>query len=207
MKYQKQDNKVENKLNILLSEYNVLKSEQLERIKIRDTLIYISLGIFGAVFSFAMLESTGLRVEDKRVVLLLLPTISFILSWLYIDNDAKISHIGEYIKEEIIPKIDSKIPSEIGVAEDTTVIFGWETYHSKDDKKNARKFLQWMTDILTFTIPAVVSIYLYFQAPSINGYVIYFANWNIFITGLTFILLSCYNRDWCRFKVEKIAKK
>ena len=201
MKYQKQDNKVENKLNILLSEYNVLKSEQLERIKIRDTLIYISLGIFGAVFSFAMLKETGLNTEDKRVVFLLLPTISFVLSWIYIDNDSKISHIGEYIKEKLIPIFAvSKKNSGNDSNEDAVVIFGWETYHSKDDKKNARKFLQWMTDILTFIIPAIVSIYLYFQAPASNDYVIYFANWNVFITGLMFILLSCYNRDWCRFK-------
>ena len=152
-----------------------------------------------------MLKASGLSTEDRRVVLLLVPTISFVLSWIYIDNDAKISHIGQYIKDKLIPmltvtKNNSENNSNNASDEDTAVIFGWETYHSKDDKKNTRKFLQWMTDILTFTLPAVVSTYLYFQAPSINNYVIYFANWNVLITGLMFILLSCYNRDWCRLK-------
>jgi H+/Cl- antiporter ClcA len=180
--------------DILITEYNTLKSEQLERIKIRDTLIYISLGVFGAIFSFAMLESSKLSLDDKRIVLLLLPTISFILSWVYIDNDAKISHIGDYIKSNIIPSINK---------EGSNVIFGWEIYHKNDYRKNARKTLQWFTDILTFFIPAVVSIYLYFQHPSTHKYVVYFAYWNLLIIGIIFILISCYNRDICILKNSK----
>jgi len=74
-------------LNILLLEYDKLKEEQNSRISMRDSLLYISLGIFGAIFSFTMTN------QSFMYTLLLIPPLSFILSWLYISNDSKILEI------------------------------------------------------------------------------------------------------------------
>jgi hypothetical protein len=41
-------------LEILLAEYNCLKAEQTQRIGFRDNLLYVTLGVFGAVVSFAV---------------------------------------------------------------------------------------------------------------------------------------------------------
>ncbi len=166
-------------LNILLSEYNSLKSEQLERIKIRDNLIYISLGVFGAIFSFAMFKTI-----DRSIVLLMLPTVGLVLSWVYINNDEKVSQIGKYIREELTPKI-----KELLVTDDSTV-FGWESYHRSDYKRITRKALQVVVDIIAFAMPSAVSIYTYYTLnPDTNRLIEALTYWNIVITGLIFILL------------------
>jgi len=41
---------------ILLKEYEMLKSEQLKRIKHRDNIIYVLLGAVGTLFSFAIIH-------------------------------------------------------------------------------------------------------------------------------------------------------
>lgn len=171
-------------LNILITEYSTLKSEQLARIKIRDNFIYISLGIFGTIFSFSMFNIGTSVTSDKSMVLLLIPTVSFILSWFYIDNDEKVSQIGKYIRKELTPKIKEFLDT------DDSMIFGWESYHRSDHKRITRKTLQVTIDVITFVLPAVVSIYAYYTLnPESSKLIRVLTYWNITITGLIFILL------------------
>lgn len=169
--------------DIILEEYKVLKLEQLERIKIRDNLIYISLGVFGAIFSYAMYSGIT-NMGDRSLVLLLLPTVSLVLSWVYINNDEKVSHIGKYIRKELTPKIKELLDT------DDSIIFGWETYHRSDYKRVTRKAMQVTIDIIAFAMPAVVSIYAYYTLnPDSSGLITALTYWNVGITGLIFILL------------------
>ena len=46
-------------LEIFLKEYDKLKSEQAQRIGFRDNLLYVTLGIFGTVVSFAVSNSAN----------------------------------------------------------------------------------------------------------------------------------------------------
>jgi hypothetical protein len=41
-------------LEVYLQEYEKLKDEQTQRIGFRDNLLYVTLGVFGAVISFAV---------------------------------------------------------------------------------------------------------------------------------------------------------
>ena len=55
-------------LEVLLAEYNCLKSEQAQRIGFRDNLLYVTLGVFGAVVSFAVSDpSHSLRAAGDSL--------------------------------------------------------------------------------------------------------------------------------------------
>jgi len=112
----------------------------------------ISLGIFGAIFSYAMFSEGN----DKSIVLLMLPTVSLILAWTYVVNDEKISHIGKYVRHELAPKLREL------VGKDDPIIFGWESYHRSDYKRLTRKTMQVAIDIIVFGIAPVASMCAYY---------------------------------------------
>ena len=67
-------------LQNFLLEYEKLKEEQLKRIEFRDQMIYITLGIFGSILSFALSNKTNLYP------LLVIPWVCLILGWTYVVN-------------------------------------------------------------------------------------------------------------------------
>jgi hypothetical protein len=67
-------------LEIFLKEYDKLKSEQAQRIGFRDNLLYVTLGIFGTVVSFAVSNSANYSA------LLVIPWVCLILGWTYVMN-------------------------------------------------------------------------------------------------------------------------
>ena len=75
-------------LKVWLMEYDKLKVEQIQRIGFRDNLLYTTLGIFGAVVSFAMSNPAN------TYALLVVPWVCLVLGWTYVVNDEKISAIA-----------------------------------------------------------------------------------------------------------------
>ena len=73
--------------NFLIKEYEKLKDEQLKRIEFRDHMIYLTLGVVGAIFSFC------LEKPEYNIAFLVLPFICTILGWTYFANDRKVSEI------------------------------------------------------------------------------------------------------------------
>ena len=136
-------------LNILLLEYDKLKEEQNSRISMRDSLIYISLGIFGAIFSFTMTN------QSFMYTLLLIPPLSFILSWLYISNDSKILEIKKYIKNNLEPKIAKLFPDKIE-------IFEWEKTYRDNSFKKLKKVTQFLVEEITFSVSAISALITFF---------------------------------------------
>lgn len=139
--------------DFLLMEYQKLKDEQMKRIGFRDNMIYLTLTAIGSVFSFALLNE--LYVNS----LLILPFLVSILGWLYITNDEKISAIGEYIKDNLIPKIEKlNSPSAINIKEN------WESFHKSQNRRNERKIVQLFFDLLAFCGSSIVSILIYINS-------------------------------------------
>lgn len=136
-------------LNVLLLEYDKLKEEQNSRISRRDSLIYISLGIFGAIFSFTMTN------QGFIYTLLLIPPLSFILSWLYISNDFKVLEIKNYIKNNLEPKITKLFPEKID-------IFEWEKNYRKDSFTKLRKITQFLVEEITFSLSSISALVTFF---------------------------------------------
>jgi hypothetical protein len=84
---------------VYLQEYEKLKSEQTQRIGFRDNLIYVTLGVFGTVITFAVSS------KANYYALLIVPWVCLILGWTYLVNDEKISAIGKYIRLTLAERI------------------------------------------------------------------------------------------------------
>lgn len=115
-------------LNIWLAEYEKLKLEQSKRIGFRDNLLYVTLGVYGGVASFAASNPAN------YYAFLILPWTCLILGWTYLVNDEKVSAIGRYIRLTLVKNIKEKTGE---VAPDS--LFGWETAHRNDRRRTASK--------------------------------------------------------------------
>ena len=136
-------------LSVLLSEYQKLKDEQIQRIGFRDNMLYVTLVTVGGVVSITFGGANNLAP------LLLVPWICVILGWTYLTNDEKISAIGKYIRL----KLDKRIRQQIAASEQT--IFGWEIEHRNDARRSTRKVLQFFIDEFAFCLSGISAILIY----------------------------------------------
>jgi hypothetical protein len=134
-------------LKVWLMEYDKLKVEQTQRIGFRDNLLYVTLGVFGAVVSFAVSNSAN------YYALLVIPWACLILGWTYLVNDEKISAIGRYIRLTLVEKIKEKT----GYV-DVESLFGWEIAHRSDRRRSRRKIEQLIVDEITFVLSGIFSL-------------------------------------------------
>ncbi|MGB0562838.1 MAG: hypothetical protein ACPGVO_13695 [Spirulinaceae cyanobacterium] len=151
----------ETPLNLLLAEYSALKSEQAQRIGFRDNLLYVTLGVFGAIVSFAVAK------PDHYPALLLVPWVCLILGWTYIVNDQKISALGRYIRYTLTVRARELAAPELtapesiqreGDDETRAALFGWETAHRSDPHRERRKLEQLVIDQVTFVISGIIAL-------------------------------------------------
>ena len=138
-------------LEIFLKEYDKLKSEQTQRIGFRDNLLYVTLGVFGAVISFAVSSPAN------YYALLVIPWVSLILGWTYLVNDEKISAIGRYIRLTLVEKIKEKTNYP-----DIESIFGWKIAHRSDDRRKRRKIEQLIVDEITFVLSGIIALIAFY---------------------------------------------
>lgn len=141
------ENNVNLALEVYLQEYQKLKEEQINRIGFRDNLLYVTLGVFGAVLSFALTQSIS------YYALLVLPWVCLILGWAYLINDQKITAIGRYIRY----KLTDKVMERTGIT-DLETTFGWEIAHRSDPRRSRRKIEQLIIDQITFIISGIGAV-------------------------------------------------
>ena len=98
------------------------------------------LGAIGTLFSFAIIHETV-------YVVAIVPMISFVLCWLYLANDRKISEIGTYITEDLSSKLSKRM--------DGQEVFAWEPKHKTYTGRKIRKLTQFIVDLLIFAFPAL----------------------------------------------------
>jgi hypothetical protein len=134
-------------LEIFFKEYDKLKSEQAQRIGFRDNLLYVTLGLFGTVVSFAISNPAN------YYTLLVVPWVCLILGWTYVVNDEKISAIGRYIRYKLVDKV-----KEHTGYEDLETLFGWEFIHRNDPHRLRRKIQQLIVDEITFVASGIVAL-------------------------------------------------
>ena len=134
-------------LEVLLAEYNCLKSEQARRIGFRDNLLYVTLGLFGTVVSFAVSD------PSHYYALLIIPWVCLILGWTYVVNDEKISAIGRYIRYKLVDKVKEHTGHE-----DLETLFGWEIVHRSDKHRVRRKIQQLIVDEIAFVVSGGIAL-------------------------------------------------
>lgn len=138
-------------LSIYLEEYSKLKDEQISRIGFRDNLVYVNLTAVGGIFAFV------LSSEKNYEILLIIPWVCFILSWMYISNDEKVSSIGKYLRTNYSRRVALFLKN----SEITSDFLGWEFFHRSDKRRVGRKILQFAVDSITFVAPGAISLFLY----------------------------------------------
>src|SRR5690242_2433618 len=73
------------------AEYRTLKAEQLERIKQRDNFLNLNIVAIGVI------SSVAIQGSRRDVIWLLIPWVTFILGWVYLSNDDKITAIAQHL--------------------------------------------------------------------------------------------------------------
>ncbi len=138
-------------LEVYLHEYEKLKEEQTQRIGFRDNMLYVTLGVFGGILSFALSGKTN------YYALLVIPWVCLILGWTYLVNDEKISAIGRYIRYTLVDKVQ-----ELTGNADIESIFGWEIAHRSDTRRLRRKIEQLVIDEITFVLSGIDESFIQF---------------------------------------------
>lgn len=117
---------------LLLLEYETLKTEQIARIGMRDGLIYASIASAATAIGFS------LGNDDIPVsVVLAVPVAAFALGWTYLANDRKITEIGRYLRE-------------VAALEFGPGSLGWEIRHVQGKDRKRLKGIQLLVDVLVF---------------------------------------------------------
>lgn len=142
-------------LDLMLAEYANLKDEQRDRITERNRLPYATIGSAAGVLAATFTAHQG-------ALLLLLPPVAIILGWNYLVNDDRVSALGNYIRDELAPRMAAL------VGDSAPPLFGWETIHRADDRRDERKVGWLAVDLLTFAAAPAAAIFAAL-ATTING--------------------------------------
>jgi hypothetical protein len=128
-----------NAADVHLKEYEVLKAEQGKRIGVRDNLLF---GNFIAIGSI----TAGAVQAHLTVALLLIAPVCAVLGWVYLANDAKVSHIGHYVGDVLAPKIGRHVGDSV---------LAWDT-GLRPNHRGAR--YGWLAvDVTAFGLPGLVA--------------------------------------------------
>ena len=142
-------------LQVHLAEYSALRNEALTLIKWRDSLVFISLSISGAIFSFVFsrpLNNAGTNVT----ALYLVAPLSSIVGGLWMVNTWRIKRIGNYISEEISKKINMLLNSS-GSNITEINIMQWESSNQRIKYKWNRRIIEWFVYLMTFIVSGILA--------------------------------------------------
>ncbi|GHJ29475.1 hypothetical protein TPA0910_39080 [Streptomyces hygroscopicus subsp. sporocinereus] len=139
---------------LLLAEYDRIKEEQKARIGFRDNLLYFTLAASTAILA--------ITIQSRQVQLLLaVPVICLVLGWTYLVNDEKISAVGNYIRDQLGPRL-VELSGAHGAA------FGWEIYHRADASRTTRKRLQTTVDLFTYLALPMICVTAFWCSPAVQ---------------------------------------
>jgi len=145
--------------DLLLTEYNTLRTELLQRVSTRDQIVFLSLTVFGTFLGFTAFGSNAIYF------VLLYPGVAFFLLNVYISNKSKVKAIGEYLIK-IEEYVSRNSTADVGN------LFRWQTTYD-EQKYKAEQSQKWppsATVIFPLTATAALSYgaLLFFVEPGFN---------------------------------------
>lgn len=135
-------------VDVLLAEYQSLKAEQAERVKLRDNFTYATLTALAAIVA-------GVLQTGAYGLLLVVPFVCAVLGWTRLVNDAKVTAIGLYIGEVLAARLRQHTGSPA---------MWWEVVRRTAPDRRWRKTYQLAADLLTFTAPGLVAVVVWVTA-------------------------------------------
>lgn len=147
-------------LQIHLAEYSALREEILQLIKWRDGLVFISLGITGALFSFTFSKDMSPLLATRQWTPLYLVTpLSSLVGGLWMVNTWRINRLGLYIKEILTKRIEAILNS--GLAGDALhrekTVLEWQSSDQRNKYHWERRLLSSYVYISTFVVSGIAA--------------------------------------------------
>jgi hypothetical protein len=133
--------------DVLLAEYNQMKTEQHDRIGVRDNLLYATMTAIAGVLA-------AVGAGHGITYLLLVPPVCLVLGWTYLANDEMISAIGRYVRDELAPRLAEVTASPVP-------LLNWEHGTRHDPVWRSRKAGQLIVDLLAFAVPPAAAVTAY----------------------------------------------
>jgi hypothetical protein len=142
-------------LDLHRTEYAELKDEQRTRMTTRDNLGYATWGAIGLVLAAGRVTGP----DASPVLWLALPFVVLVLGWTRLQNDIKISRIGEYIRHDLAPRVSSMVGEPA---------FGWESAHNgPGTRRQLRMLCQLVVDLALYAAaPAGALVAYWTTAPA-----------------------------------------
>jgi NADH:ubiquinone oxidoreductase subunit 3 (subunit A) len=172
----------EHLVDIHLAEFEKLKQEQIQRIGFRDNLIYANLIAITGVISVAAGD------VEKPAVFLVLPLANLTLGWTYLVNDEKISAIGRYFRNDLTPRLQKLLPSI------DNLLAGWEIVNRAADKRRVQKIIQFIIDVVVFTVPGWIAIALFWLKVPLQSWIHWASLGEALLLLALFVLFVIY--EW-----------
>lgn len=133
----------ESALAVYLEEFKTVKSEQVSRIKERDSYLWVAggalLSVAAAVFQF-----------HQPWVLLAVPVICLVVGWIQLANDQKVTAAGRYARDHLAPRLAALTGDPH--------ILRWETWKNNDGHARERRWLWLAVNLLLFVVPSVAAL-------------------------------------------------
>lgn len=143
---------------VMLAEYQALKAEQLARIGTRDNLLYATMAAYAAIIAGTLGGGGPLQI------LLALPTVGTVLGWTYLANDKKIVQIRSYIRRDLAPFMNRRLPTG-------TTAFGWEATRRSGVERWLGKIGHAAVDLIAFSGASAAALAAYWALAPLDGLV------------------------------------
>jgi len=195
------DNKAkELAVQVHLAEFSALRDEQLELIKWRETLIFYSLAISGALFSFAFSSSVNNpEALSPRLALYLVAPLASVIGGLWMSSTWRIRRIGLYVRDIIAPGLNSILRSLDSGDQQSTVagVFDWQSSSHRNFREWPRFLFEWMVLSTSFVLSGATAQLILLRGTTGNPYErvtqidfpwFYVMNWVLIL--VTFLVLS-----------------
>ena len=152
-------------IQVHLAEFSALRHELLEVLKWRDHLVFLSLGISGTLFSFALSSGTAPTSDtpSRYTALYLVAPLGAIFGGLWYVNTLRIYRIGVYIRDDLAPKINVILKSQEAINPAAFEVFGWESSNERVMQKWKRRLLEWVVLLSVFVLAGVAAQYAIFS--------------------------------------------
>jgi hypothetical protein len=164
-------------LDLHRTEYAELKDEQRVRMTTRDNLGYATWAGIGLVVAAGRITGP----EASPVLWLALPFVVVVLGWTRLQNDIKISRIGEYIRHDLAPRLSAQVGEPV---------FTWEGAHNgPGSRRGLRMVCQLVVDLALYAAAPVAALVGYWTAASLAWqWVVVSVVEALFVAGLAIMI-------------------
>lgn len=139
----------EQTIDIVLAEYNTLRTELLQRLATRYQIMGLAFSAFAAILA---VQAFGAGSQAGLYLVLLYPLLAFFLLNVYIANSSHMRMIEVYIKLNIEATVIRELPAPFKRK------FGWQTYYDDPESGLRKGQLASIGGRFVFPATAVVAI-------------------------------------------------